>query len=74
MSNQPTWLSFIGKLVEFVRYILFFFKSRKEQELQKEQEEKNKVKKQIEKGYREIDKRSEKKKQDDIQKRLDNLF
>ena len=74
MNDQPTKLTLFKKLIEFIKYFLSFLRHRKEEQLRKEQEEKEKIKKQIEDGYAKIDKREENRKKDDLQKRLDNLF
>ena len=74
MDNKPTWPLFIAKVIEFIRYLLSFFKRRKEEQQKIQQEKKDKAIRQVKNGYAEIDEDREKKKKDDIQKRLNNLF
>jgi len=71
MPEKNSWINFIRRLKEFIRYVLGFFGQRKKE---KQKRKYQKIDNEVKKGYNKIDKKKEKKKKDPIEKRLDNLF
>jgi hypothetical protein len=72
--NQYSWLSFLKKIAEFFRYFISFLRAKKENESQKQKEKFDRVVSETKTNYDNIDKEKEAQKQDDIDKRLKNLF
>ena len=71
MPEKNSWINFIKRLKEFISYVLGFFRQRKEK---KQKRRYQKIGNEIKKGYNKIDKKKAKKKKDDVEKRLDNMF
>jgi len=64
---DTSYVSFIGKCWEFLKYIFSFFSARK-------QEEVNKIDTNLQEDYNKIDQDKENGKQDNTADRLNNLF
>lgn len=69
VSNRYSWWNFIAKIIEFIKFLLSFFKGRKEEDKQNKQNIINKV----EQGYNKIDEEN-KNKPEKLNDRLQNLF
>jgi len=81
MSNKPNSYSLkelMGKIVAVIRYVLAFLSNRKKNkeakiDLKKAREYEG-VMDDLDKSYKKIDKKKNRKKKKDIEKRLDNMF
>lgn len=73
-DNQYSWLSFLKKIAEFFRYFISFLRAKKEDEIHRQKERFNRVVSETKTNYDNIDKEKEAQKQDDLDKRLKNLF
>lgn len=66
-KKSQSWL-------DFIRYIISFFLGRKKQAEAERKEEQKQVNAEIEERFDEVDREKEKKKKQDVKKRLDNMF
>jgi len=73
-TNQYSWLSFLKKVIDAIKYIILFFIGRKKEEKKQEYNKFEKDNEKINDSYAKIDKEKEDKKKDDLDKRLKNLF
>jgi translation initiation factor IF-3 len=64
---QYSWFTFIGKIIDLIKY----FFSTKAQKKEEEQKKSNEI---IQTQYNEIDAQKEAKKNEDLEKRINNLF
>jgi hypothetical protein len=73
-NNPPTWFSFIKKIYDFFAFVISFFRRRKEIEKEKQKEKFDKVVSETKTSFDNIDKEKQAKQEDDLNKRLKNLF
>ena len=73
-TNQYSWLSFLKKVIDAIKYIILFFIGRNKERDKQEYIEFKKDNEKINDSYSKIDQEKEDKKKDDLDKRLNNLF
>ncbi len=71
---EYTWISLIKKVFSAIKYLISFFIGRKKEQDKMEYEEYKKDNAKIEEKYSKIDQEKENKKNDDLDKRLNNMF
>ena len=71
---QYTWFSFVKKILEFLRFVISFFRGRKDIEAQKQKDKFDKTTSDIKSEYDKIEKEKQDKEKDELDKRLKNLF
>lgn len=73
-NNQYSWMSFIKKAIEAIKYIVLFFIGRKKEQDKQEYIDYKKDNDKINDSYNKIDEEKENKKKNDLDKRLNDLF
>ena len=70
-DNQYGWLILFKKIREFISFVISFFRTRNNEE---DQRRRDKIDTQIKEGYKTIDREKDKQRDNDLDKRLKNLF
>ena len=73
-DDQYSWFSFLKKIVDFFGYIFSFFSNKKKEEDKEQQDKFDKTNAELKANYEKLDKEAQKRKENDLNKRLNHLF